>query len=94
MSEVALAGGRLGPAGLTTPGVRLSHVAAVALGNGLEFYDFLIFSTFALHIGRAYFPAHSPGTSLLLSLARFGIGGPGSLRGLPPLGASAWGPGP
>ena len=46
----------------------------MTLGNGLEFYDFLIFSTFALYIGRTYFPAHSPGTSLLLSLATFGIG--------------------
>jgi MFS family permease len=55
-------------------GVRLTHIAAVAAGNGLEFYDFLIFSTFALYIGRTYFPAHGPGTSLLLSLATFGIG--------------------
>jgi hypothetical protein len=29
------------------------HVAAVAAGNGLEFFDFMIFATFAIYIGRA-----------------------------------------
>ncbi|HEX7760076.1 MAG TPA: MFS transporter [Caulobacteraceae bacterium] len=56
------------------PRLRASHIAAVAAGNGLEFYDFLIYATFALYIGRAYFPAHGPVMSLLLSLATFGIG--------------------
>ena len=54
--------------------LRLTHVAAVTVGNGLEFYDFLIYSTFAIYIGRAYFPSHEPVMSLLLSLATFGIG--------------------
>ncbi len=49
-------------------------MAAVAAGNALEFYDFLIYSTFAIYIGAAYFPVHSPVASLLLSLATFGIG--------------------
>ncbi len=56
------------------PKLKISHVAAVAAGNGLEFYDFLIYATFALYIGKAYFPAHGPAMSLLLSLATFGIG--------------------
>ena len=50
------------------------HLAAVAAGNALEFYDFLIYATFAISIGRAYFPAGGPVVSLLLSLATFGIG--------------------
>ena len=50
------------------------HVAAVAAGNGLEFFDFMIFATFAIYIGRAYFPSHDPTVSLLVSLATFGIG--------------------
>ena len=50
------------------------QIAAVTVGNGLEFYDFLIYSTFAIYIGKAYFPAHDPVVSLLLSLATFGIG--------------------
>ncbi|MGH7025584.1 MAG: MFS transporter [Caulobacteraceae bacterium] len=55
-------------------GLKASHVFAVAAGNALEFYDFLIYSTFAIFIGRAYFPVHGPVVSLLLSLATFGIG--------------------
>jgi MHS family citrate/tricarballylate:H+ symporter-like MFS transporter len=56
------------------PALRLVHVAAVAAGNGLEFFDFLIYATFAVYIGNAYFPTHNPTVSLLLSLATFGIG--------------------
>ena len=55
-------------------GLRWRQVAAVTAGNGLEFYDFLVYSTFAIYIGRAYFPTHDPVIGLLLSLATFGIG--------------------
>jgi MFS family permease len=57
-----------------SPDLKLTHIAAVAAGNALEFYDFLLYSTFAIFIGHAYFPAHGAGVSLLLSLATFGIG--------------------
>jgi MFS family permease len=50
------------------------HIAAVLLGNGLEFYDFLAYSFFALQIGRAFFPSHDPLYSLLAALATFGAG--------------------
>jgi MFS family permease len=50
------------------------HVFAVAAGNALGFYDFLIFSFFAIPIGQAFFPSHDPSTSLLSSLAVFGVG--------------------
>jgi len=49
-------------------------LAGVMLGNALEFYDFLIFSFFAVQIGQAFFPAASPQTSLLSALATFGAG--------------------
>jgi MFS transporter, MHS family, citrate/tricarballylate:H+ symporter len=49
-------------------------VAAVVVGNGLEFYDFIAYAFFALQISRTFFPARTPGTSLLLSLATFGAG--------------------
>src|SRR5215472_10419056 len=49
-------------------------VAAVVVGNGLEFYDFIAYAFFALQISRTFFPASTPGTSLLLSLATFGAG--------------------
>jgi len=60
------------------PGRRASvparHIAAVAMGNGLEFYDFLTYAFFAVYIGRAFFPSTIPSASLLASLATFGVG--------------------
>jgi MHS family citrate/tricarballylate:H+ symporter-like MFS transporter len=50
------------------------QVAAVTLGNGLEFYDFLTYSFFAIQIGQTFFPSDTPGHSLLASLATFGAG--------------------
>lgn len=50
------------------------HIAAVTLGNALEFYDFLTYSFFAIQIGHAFFPGRSAYGSLMLSLATFGAG--------------------
>jgi MFS family permease len=50
------------------------QVAAVVVGNGLEFYDFLTYSFFAAQIGRTFFPSHDAHASLLASLATFGAG--------------------
>jgi MHS family citrate/tricarballylate:H+ symporter-like MFS transporter len=47
---------------------------AVAVGNGLEFYDFVTYAFFATQIGRTFFPSNTPGLSLLSSLATFGVG--------------------
>jgi MFS transporter, MHS family, citrate/tricarballylate:H+ symporter len=52
----------------------LRKVLAVALGNALEFYDFLTFSYFAIQIGHSFFPASQTSHGLLLSLATFGVG--------------------
>jgi MFS transporter, MHS family, citrate/tricarballylate:H+ symporter len=52
----------------------IRHVAAVVVGNALEFFDFVTYSFFSLYIGRAFFPMHSASMSLLLSLATFGVG--------------------
>jgi MHS family citrate/tricarballylate:H+ symporter-like MFS transporter len=49
-------------------------IAAVAAGNALEFYDFLIFGFFAVQIGQAFFPKADADTGLLLTLATFGVG--------------------
>lgn len=58
------------------PPVRLSTrgVIAVVIGNWLEFYDFLVFTFFAVMIGDAFFPGHTPITRLLGALATFGVG--------------------
>ena len=60
--------------GAPPPAPLARHVAAVVMGNGLEFYDFLTYAYFAVYIGRTFFPTHTAGASLLLSLATFGAG--------------------
>ena len=59
---------------IAAPRVTASQVVGVTLGNALEFYDFLIFTFFAVEIGRTFFPATDPQTSLLAALATFGAG--------------------
>lgn len=47
---------------------------AVIIGNWLEFYDFLVFTFFAVMIGDAFFPGESEIGRLLGALATFGAG--------------------
>jgi MFS family permease len=47
---------------------------AVIIGNWLEFYDFLVFTFFAVMIGDAFFPGDSDIGRLLGALATFGAG--------------------
>jgi MHS family citrate/tricarballylate:H+ symporter-like MFS transporter len=56
------------------PALRWSHIAAVTVGNALEFYDFLIYAFFSIQIGHAFFPVQNAYGSLMLSLATFGAG--------------------
>lgn len=49
-------------------------MVAISLGNALEFYDFMIFSFFAVQIGHAIVPAQFGARGLLLALATFGVG--------------------
>ncbi len=49
-------------------------VLAAALGNGLEFFDFTVYSFFSALIGQLFFPAHDAFSSLMMSLATFGVG--------------------
>ncbi len=56
------------------PPLERRAVAAVILGNALEFYDFTTYAFFATSIGETFFPAKDPLASLLSSLAIFGIG--------------------
>ena len=52
----------------------MKAVIAVVIGNWLEFYDFLVFTFFAVMIGDAFFPGDSEITRLLGALATFGVG--------------------
>ncbi|WP_428396278.1 MFS transporter [Lichenicoccus sp.] len=49
-------------------------MAAAVLGNTLEVFDFIAYGTYAVPIGRAFFPNHDPFVSLLLSVTAFGLG--------------------
>ena len=49
-------------------------IAAVSLGNGLEIYDFTVYSFFSVYVAAAFFPAGNPLTSLLLAVGTFGVG--------------------
>ncbi|KAK43493.1 major facilitator transporter [Caballeronia jiangsuensis] len=49
-------------------------VAATTLGTALEYYDFTIYSFFAIQIGKLFFPSASPVNQFLLSIGVFGVG--------------------
>ncbi|MDE1182316.1 MFS transporter [Paraburkholderia sp.] len=49
-------------------------VVAAALGNGLEFFDFTVYSFFAVVIGKLFFPVGTDLGALMMSLATFGVG--------------------
>jgi MFS family permease len=55
-------------------GLKRRYIAAVTIGNALEFYDFLIYALFSIQIGHAFFPTENAYGSLMLSLATFGAG--------------------
>jgi len=44
------------------------------IGNTLEVFDFIAYGTYAVMIGRTFFPARDPLASLLLSVSTFGVG--------------------
>ena len=56
------------------PPLDMKAIGAVALGNMLEFYDFITYTFFAKYIGDAFFPSNDPTASLLASLAVFWAG--------------------
>jgi len=56
------------------PRIPVRHVLAVFVGNGLEFYDFLTFSYFAVYISRTFYPGGNASAALLATLATFGAG--------------------
>ncbi|QCP54465.1 MFS transporter [Trinickia violacea] len=49
-------------------------IAAITVGNGLEFFDFTIYSFFATIIGKLYFPVEGQLEQLMLALSTFGVG--------------------
>jgi MFS transporter, MHS family, citrate/tricarballylate:H+ symporter len=73
--EMDLGQQKLSPAIEGSQGFSVKRAAfAATIGNMLEFYDFIIYSFFAIEIGHAFFPTQSEYGSLMLSLATFGAG--------------------
>lgn len=65
---------RVGSAQAVPHDLSLTRVFAVAIGNALEFYDFLTFSLFAVQIGHCFFPEAQTSHGLLFTLATFWAG--------------------
>jgi MHS family proline/betaine transporter-like MFS transporter len=61
------------PISPSTPAKRRRLVVAATIGNTLEWYDFLVYGLLAATIAKVFFPTGSELTSLLLSLATFGV---------------------
>ncbi len=59
---------------VATPASQTRIVVAAVIGNLLEFFDFTVYSFFALTIAKLFFPAHDPVVSTLLALSAFAIG--------------------
>lgn len=53
---------------------RIKNVAGITMGNAIEFYDFGIYTVFAVLLGKIYFPGESDFAKLLLSFATLGVG--------------------
>jgi len=53
--------------------IRRAVIASV-IGNGLEWFDFLIYAFFARTIANHFFPASTPTASLLLTFGTFAVG--------------------
>lgn len=51
----------------------LRAIVAVSIGNALEWYDFILYATFAAPISHAFFPGKDEFTSLLVTFITFGI---------------------
>ncbi|RMS70314.1 Major facilitator transporter [Pseudomonas syringae pv. aceris] len=64
----------LSPASRTHEQKARRAVVATVIGNGLEWFDFTVYSFFSVIIAKVFFPTGSELTSYLLALATFGVG--------------------
>lgn len=47
---------------------------AIVIGNALEYYDFMLYGFFAAILAPLFFPSDTPGMSLIISMASYGVG--------------------
>ncbi len=57
-----------------TKATRRRAIIAATIGNGLEWFDFTVYSFFAVIIAKQFFPTGNELTSFLLTVATFGVG--------------------
>ena len=57
-----------------TSAIQRNVIIAACYGTFLEWYDFLTFASLAIYFSVLFFPSDNPTTSLLSSLATFGVG--------------------
>ncbi len=57
-----------------TPEARRRTVIASVIGNGLEWFDFLVYAFFATYLAQHFFPAKTATASLLETFATFAVG--------------------
>jgi MHS family proline/betaine transporter-like MFS transporter len=55
------------------PATRRGDVVAVCLGNALDWFEIVVYGYFAGIISTLFFPAETPGVSLLLTFLTFGV---------------------
>jgi MHS family proline/betaine transporter-like MFS transporter len=60
--------------GTSLSGEQRRAVGAAIAGTVLEYYDFAVYGFLAIYISKAFFPAESSLTALLLTVATFGVG--------------------
>lgn len=73
MPTTTIAPSRSASAGRAQPS-QTRLIVATSIGNGLEIFDFTVYSFFAAMIGAQFFPSGNPITSLLFSVGTFGLG--------------------
>lgn len=61
-------------AGTMSPATRRRQLAAAAVGNVLEYYDFTVFAFLAGTLAQKFFPGDNEVAGLLASFAAFGVG--------------------
>ena len=59
---------------MTQSPISIKNIAAIVIGNALEWYDFIVYSFMTVFIADLFFPSSDPNLSLLAATATFGIG--------------------
>ena len=73
-ATIAPTQGDRAPAPAISAATRRKAIIAATIGNGLEWFDFTVYSFFAVIIAKLFFPTGNDFTSFMLTVATFGVG--------------------